>query len=145
MQLLIILVLLLFGGKSDGQNTLSEIRPVLESLGGEEVKEALKSAEEITELLSAVQSLNGGEKDNESGDRNAQKEKSGYGNGTGYGSAENAERDNASSDGATRCEEDGGKRKVPASAIGFPLAPIMCVADKDITYSLSKYIAQDQA
>ena len=57
MQLFIILALLLFGGKGGAQNLLSEVKPVLESIGGEEMKEALKSAEEISSVLSAVQSL----------------------------------------------------------------------------------------
>lgn len=57
MQLFIILALLLYGGKSGAQNLLQEVKPMLETFGGEEVKEALKSAEEISEVLSAVRSF----------------------------------------------------------------------------------------
>lgn len=57
MQLLIILALLLYGGKSNAQNLLSEVKPVLESIGGEDMKQALKSAEEISTVLSAVKDL----------------------------------------------------------------------------------------
>lgn len=54
MQLLIVLALLLFGGKGNAGNILSEVKPVLESLGGEDIQNALKSAEEISSVLSAV-------------------------------------------------------------------------------------------
>ena len=57
MQLFVILALLLFGGKSGAQNILSEVKPVLESIGGEEMQQALKSAEEISSVLAAVQGL----------------------------------------------------------------------------------------
>ncbi len=57
MQLLLILAVLLLGGKTDARELLSEVKPVLENLGGEEIKEALKSAEELSGVLSAVQSF----------------------------------------------------------------------------------------
>lgn len=58
MQLLIILALLLYGG-GNAKNMLSEVKPVLESIGGEEMQKALQSAEEISQVLSAVQSFTG--------------------------------------------------------------------------------------
>lgn len=109
MQLLIILALLLYGGKAG--NLLSEVKPVLESLGGEEVKEALKSAEEISEVLSAVQTFAGGMNANQS----------------------------AQSGGASPLENSSTGYSAPDCS--FPLAPIAAIADKEITYSLSKYIA----
>lgn len=42
MQLLIILALLLYGG-SNANNVLNEVKPVLESIGGEDMQKALKS------------------------------------------------------------------------------------------------------
>ena len=57
MQLFVILALLLFGGKNGAQNILSEVKPVLESIGGEEMQAALKSAEEISSVLAAVQGI----------------------------------------------------------------------------------------
>ena len=57
MQLLIILALLMYGGKSNAGKILSEVKPVLESIGGDEMREALKSAEEISTVLTAVQGL----------------------------------------------------------------------------------------
>lgn len=57
MQLLIILALLLYGGKAGGaQKLISEVKPVIESLGDEDMRAALKSAEEISEVLTAVRS-----------------------------------------------------------------------------------------
>ena len=59
MQLLIILALLLYGSKSGSQKLLTEVKPVLESLGGEQIREAIKSAEEISAMLTAVSELTG--------------------------------------------------------------------------------------
>lgn len=64
MQLLIILALLLYGGKSGAQNIIEEVKPVLETIGGDEMKEALKNAEEISSVLSAVQELTGTNSEN---------------------------------------------------------------------------------
>ena len=99
MQLLIILVLLLYGG-GNAKNILGEVKPVLESLGGEDMQKALKSAEEISEVLSVIQPIAGGlnTQNNFNKPQNTQSE--------------------------------------------FPLAPVMEIADKEITYSLSQYIAQ---
>ena len=97
MQLLIILALILYGG-GNARNMLSEVKPVLETIGGEEMQKALKSAEEISEVLSAVQSFSGFK---------------------------------------------GSQPKVvdvPQNNAEFPLAPISSIADREITYSLNKYI-----
>lgn len=122
MQLLIILALLLYGGKSGAQNLLSEVKPVLESIGGEQMREALKSAEEISTVLSAVSELTGAAKQTQPPE--TQSEFSAFVNLFGG----NAPSDSTSSEAAN------------PSPIAFPLKPICNVADKDITYSLSKYI-----
>lgn len=122
MQLLIILALLLYGGKSGAQNLLSEVKPVLESIGGEQMREALKSAEEISTVLSAVSELTGAAKQTQSPE--TQSEFSAFAKLFGG----NAPSDSASTEAAN------------TSPIAFPLKPICNVADKDITYSLSKYI-----
>lgn len=114
MQLLIILALLLYGGKSGSKNVMEEVKPVLETFGGEEIKEALKSAEEISGMLTAVQGLaNGGLF---GGEGAAQPASAGFGNSEQPFNAGNPDE-------------------------FFPLAPIAAIADKDITYSLSKYIS----
>ena len=97
MQLLIILALILYGG-GNVKNVLNEVKPVLETIGGEDMQKALKSAEEISEVLSAVQSFSGFK-------------------GT---PPQNAE--------------------MPVNIAEFPLAPISAIADREITYSLNKYI-----
>ncbi|MDE7439908.1 MAG: hypothetical protein K2N23_05340 [Clostridia bacterium] len=98
MQLFIILALLLYGG-GNAKNMLSEVKPVLESIGGEEMQRALKSAEEISEVLSLVKPFAGGQ------------------------------------------PQPHTAAQVPKSDdYAFPLAPISAIADKEITYSLNRYI-----
>ena len=104
MQLLIILALLLYGGKQGAGNILSEVKPVLESFGGEEMQQALKNAEEISTVLSAVQAM-------------------------------------ASPQQPPPAAEY--KQHAQSEGVAFPLSPISSIADKDITYSLSKYISQN--
>lgn len=112
MQLFIILALLLYGGKSNAQSLLKEVKPVLETIGGEEMKSALKSAEEISEVISAVQGIT---------------------------SAMQPPRTEGFA-----AQPSSGEQFVPAQpAINFPLAPVANIADRDITYSLSKYITQN--
>lgn len=105
MQLLIILALLLYGG-GNARNMLSEVKPVLESIGGEEMQKALKSAEEISEVLSTVQSFSGFK-------------------------------------GAPPHTEENSNNSFANNSAGFPLAPISAIADKEITYSLNKYINEN--
>lgn len=57
MQLFILLALLLAAGKGGAQNILNEVKPVIEKLGTDEMKEAFKSAEEIGRALSAVSAV----------------------------------------------------------------------------------------
>ncbi|MDE7082080.1 MAG: hypothetical protein K2O89_00025 [Clostridia bacterium] len=114
MQLLLILALLMYGGKSGSKNIIEEVKPVLETFGGEEIKEALKSAEEISGMLTAVKGLAG------SGLFGSGKE----------GEAQPAAQGFAGNDFAGNKPDE-----------FFPLAPIAAIADKEITYSLSKYIS----
>lgn len=102
MQLLLILALMLLGGKGNAQNLLSEVKPVLESLGGEEIQNALKSAEELSSVLSAVGAFT-----------------------------------------AQPSQSPTSEQTEASPALGFPLAPVSKIADKDITYCLSRYISQN--
>lgn len=111
MQLLIILAMLLYGGKSNPQALLKEVKPVLETFGGEEIKEALKSAEELSDMLSAVRELTG------------------------------AHAEEVNEEGVNFTQHTVSDNINPA--IAFPLAPISAVADKEITYCLSKYISEN--
>ena len=98
MQLLIILALLLYGG-GNAKNMLSEVKPVLESIGGEDMQKALRSAEEISQVLSLVKPFAG------------------------------AQPQTNTASNTPKSEE-----------YAYPLAPISAIADKEITYSLNKYI-----
>ena len=63
MQLLLLLALLLYGGNNNAGGPLKQFRPLLEKFGGYEVKQALKSADEFEEIISAFGNLSaGGEK-----------------------------------------------------------------------------------
>ncbi len=117
MQLLIILALLLYGSKSGSQKLLTEVKPVLESLGGEQIREAIKSAEEISAMLTAVSELTGA---NASG--------SIFGGGN--------------QNPAAHTTTTGAPADAADDAIAFPLKPIGGIADRDITYSLSRYISE---
>lgn len=104
MQLLIILALLLYGG-GNANKMLSEVKPVLETIGGEDMQKALKSAEEISSVLSAVQAFKG----------------------------------MPQSQPQTQSYEE---KSCPLS---FPLEPVAAIADKEITYSLNKYLHSEGA
>lgn len=115
MQLLIILALLMYAGKSGAKNLIEEVKPVLESIGGESMKEALKSAEEITSVLTAVKEFGGAASDNVQ-----------------------------STDGVSAFwnkSSDGAETQSNSSpSVAFPLKPVSNIADRDIAYSLSKYL-----
>ncbi len=116
MQLLIILALLLYSGGSGAQKIIEEVKPVLETLGDDSMKEALKNAEEISSVLSAVRTLSGTEKASGGTDFGQNDAKSGFSQST---------------------YEDAG------NAIAFPLKPVNAIIDRDIAYSLSKYVTEN--
>ena len=130
MQLLIILALLLYGTKSGAKDILSEARPILEDFGGGEVKEAFKNAERISEVLAAVQELTGGDISRLFRHEQSpyQLQQPAFSEQPAISEDHSAESDNT---------------VFTKSPINFPLAPVSQIADKDITYSLSRYISQN--
>ena len=114
MQLLVLLLMLLSSGKN---SDLKQIEPLLTSFGGGEAANAIKQAEELSGMLSAVQSLTGG-----GGNSASQLE--------GLGGDENCGGESGGFDGGDEVVND-----------GYPLAPIANIADEKITYALSRYIA----
>lgn len=122
MQLLIILALLLYGGRGNAQQLLEEVKPVLQEIGGEEMAGALKSAEEISAVLSAVRSF-------------AAESKPDAG----------AAAQPAAAPAATAAPVYAETEQEKKPTIAFPLAPINDIADREITYSLSKYIANKRS
>ena len=128
MQLLIILAILLYGTKSGGKDIINEARPLIENLGGAEAKEAFKNAESVLEVLSAVQELTGAD----------------------IGELFRPEKPLIKLPQPSVAyeinEENQGDSETFTStknSINFPLAPVSQIADKDITYSLSRYISQN--
>ncbi|MCD7728620.1 MAG: hypothetical protein LUI60_01735 [Clostridia bacterium] len=59
MQLLAILALLMAGGKGDVSKLFKEAEPVLKSLGGEDMQNVLKQAEDILQTFSVLQAAAG--------------------------------------------------------------------------------------
>lgn len=59
MQLIVLLLALMLGGKG---GNMSELKPVLESIGGEDLCKTLNQAEQLSGMLTAVQSLAGSRK-----------------------------------------------------------------------------------
>ena len=114
MQLILLLMLALAGG---GEQTLKEVKPILENLGGSEALGVIEKAEELSAMLTAVQSLTGGN--------------GGIGGTGGMG----GKRGNGAPH-YNRESETGGE----FAQHGFPLAPIAAIADENITYCLSRYI-----
>lgn len=111
MQLLALVLILMLAGKGGG---MEQLKPIIEEFGGEEAASAFKQAEELSEVINAVQSLaqavpagGGGEKSVAGGEEEA------AAGGDGIGDV-------------------GG---------GFPLSPVSAIADERITYCLSRYIA----
>ena len=108
MQLLVLALMLAMAG--NGSN-LKQIQPILESFGGEEAANAVKQAEELSDMLTAVQALAGT-------------------GGSPVGMPQ------GTPDGAGDCQTVS-----PTADCGFPLAPIANLADENIKYCLSRYIA----
>lgn len=54
MQLLALVLMLMLAGKGGG---FEQFKPIIEELGGEQAADAIKQAEELSEVISAVQSL----------------------------------------------------------------------------------------
>lgn len=112
MQLLVIALMLMLSGKNAN---IKELKPIFEEMGGDGAA-AFKQAEELSGMITAVQSLmpvmqqSGGGK---------------AGCSVNGGACE------------VTADADGGEW----SHGGFPLEPIANIADERITYCLSRYIA----
>lgn len=127
MQLIVLLALLLYGGKGENAKLFKQFKPLLESVGGDDVKKALKEAEELEGVISA------------------------FGNMTHASGTVSPSADREDSEGT-----EGGRYEAPAahksgdSADGenntvgeeFPLAPIAGIADREILYRMVQYFSQ---
>lgn len=110
MQLLVLVLMMLASGK---KADFKELKPILENFGGGEAANAVKKAEELSEMLTAVQSI-----------------------ATMAAASAPASASAAGEDVAPQqpfaAKEEGE---------GYPLAPVSGIADERITYCLSRYIA----
>ena len=93
-------------------NAMKEVKPILESFGGKDVSEAFSKAEELSSMLSAVQAMTG----------------------IGATHAKPSHGDSGGNFGGSSVSGEFAQH-------GFPLAPISNIADENITYCLSRYIA----
>lgn len=134
MQLLLMLVLLLYGGNG---KLLKEFGPLLQSVGGEDIKNVLKEAEEINSVLSAFKNGAGGE-----GGKGAQgAEKPFGGSQTANTPPSSGEGKGAQAGGASHDNCKNGDMAEGANDGQFPLAPIAGIADREILYRLVQYFS----
>ena len=126
MQLFLILLMLLYGGREG--DALGELRPLIESLAGEDVKSALKNAQKIRDALSAFggDSFKGAQGH---GDKNG---------GTYAANNEGDERGDAGSEGGF---SDSGEGGTPDGGRAFAPDAVAGIADKEILYRLVRYFA----
>ena len=106
MQLLVLVLMMLASGK--------ELKPILENVGGGEAANAVKKAEELSEMLTAVQSI-------------------------AAMAAASAPASAAATAGGDKAPQQPFAEKEEGE--GYPLAPVSGIADERITYCLSRYIA----
>ncbi len=108
MQLLVLVLMMLAAGK---KADFKELKPILENFGGGEAATAVKKAEELSEMLTAVQSI----------------------------ATMAAATAPAPTPGEDNVPHQPFAEKVEGE--GYPLAPVSGIADERITYCLSRYIA----
>ncbi|MGN0812225.1 MAG: hypothetical protein ACI4MQ_01790 [Candidatus Coproplasma sp.] len=109
MQLAILIAILLLSG----QNSFSQIKPIIEEFGGEEAKSAIKQAEELNQIISAVQTLASSQAD--SGEQ-----------------PQDSERQSSDSQPITAEQTEKNSH---------PLDPVKSIADDKILSALSRYVA----
>ena len=117
MQLLLVLALILLGGRGDTRELIKEVKPVLESLGGEQMKSVVEDAERISEVISAVQT---------------------------FAAISKAVQPDTGSGANVRQESQTEVKNCDISQSSVsPLLPVACIANGEITASLEKYFAAE--
>ena len=111
MQLLVLVLMMLAAGK---KADFKELKPILENFGGGEAANAVKKAEELSEMLTAVQSI-------------------------ATMAAASAPAPTPATAGEDNVPQQPFAEKEEGE--GYPLAPVSGIADERITYCLSGYIA----
>lgn len=132
MQLLLLLALLLYGGNNNAGGPLKQFRPLLEKFGGDEVKEALKSADELEEIISAFGNFGGGGVKGQ----NAQNAPA-YATGD-DGNAEVRPNGEEGAGGGPAAQGAQNGDDGIAGGHGFALDPVAGIADGEIIYRLAR-------
>ena len=147
MQLFLLIALLLASGKG-GESFYSQVKPIFEYFGGEDAKQAVKSAEELKGVLDAFGGMGSG------GNGAADFAKDGKFNGAcAPDSPPNQNTHTYAPNNQNQCkntpkygantEADG---KQSGGACGqtppFALAPIVRLADREIIYRLAQYFSE---
>lgn len=139
MQLLLILMLLLYGGKGENAGLFGQLKPLLESVGGEDVKGVLKGVlkdvEELEGVISAFGGLGTAAQQGKGGNGSADEKGERVAERQGEGDEYNAERPN------TDIGREDEQKAAERSAGDFPLAPIAGIADREILYRLVQYFS----
>ena len=169
MQLFLILLLLMYGGKGLNFSTLKQFGPILETFGGKELKDALKGAEELEEVISAVGKF--GSQGNTSSDgvnsggsgsfagsgAQSGRQHNASGGGSSDGQQNNLHKEydhnNFSAESATSGAQQANARDYSAKDVepnreqygrgdvNFGLDPVAPIADREIIYRLARYFA----
>lgn len=134
MQLILLLALLLSSGNGDA--FFKQVKPLLESVGGDDIKQALKSAEEFKGVFSAFGGIGGGpggtpQRDNGGGCRQS------------YGQTDKNTHTYAADNPGNRGGE--GEDGCDPPAPPFALAPVVRIADREIIYRLAQYFSAGAA
>lgn len=167
MQLFLLIALLLASGKG-GESLYSQVKPVLECFGGEEVKQAFKSAEEFKGVLTALGGMDfggnappqtkndsacGGESDGTYASTNSRPNQ----NTRTYGAANRPSQENThtyASVNQSQCKNTPEYGKTNDTAAGreegghcgqtppFAMAPVVRLADREIIYRLAQYFSE---
>lgn len=123
MQLLLILAIILIGGKSGGQKILNEVVPVLEQMGDKDLsanlKQAVKSAEEISAYVNAFGAFS---KASQSP------------------AANHSGCSRSSCQSAPFCHSEQSEEASSSAQTCLPLKPITAIAPPDVIFALEKIV-----
>jgi hypothetical protein len=139
MQLILILALFLLCGK--GEN-LSEIKPLVEELGNDNLTQAFNRVSGYKEIFDAVADIL--PQNNNTNNNNANKAQNNNSNQQQTNTPNQSQNNNATSP-ANDTEQPIYSAAPPSKeqkADFFPLSPISNIADRKITYCLSEYFAE---
>ena len=151
MQLILLIALFLAYGNG-GDNFYKEVKPFLETVGGDDIKNAIKSAEEFKGVLAALGSIGSvGKNGAAQGEAFCEGEKT-----DGAFSSANPRSDkntrtyastNQCSNNKTQAHGNNPPQKEECEEYGaappFAIAPVVRIADREIVYRLAQFFSDD--